>query len=47
MRIKDKEMKNIALSNEITKDKITLEDVIKILEIKNRLLVNSTSGFNK
>jgi hypothetical protein len=36
MRLKDKEMKD-------TTDEITLDDVIKILEIKNRLLVLSIS----
>ena len=43
MRLKDKEMKDITLTYDITTDEITLDDVIKILEIKNRLLVLSIS----
>jgi hypothetical protein len=43
MRLKDKEMKDITLIDDITTDEITLDDVIKILEIKNRLLVKSIS----
>lgn len=42
MRIEDKEMRDFTLTDKNT-DRITLKDVVKILEIKNRLLVISES----
>lgn len=42
MRVEDNEMMDITLADKKT-DRITLEDVIRLLEIKNRLLVISES----
>ncbi len=42
MRVEDNEMMNITLTDKKT-DRITLEDVVRILEIKNRLLEISES----
>lgn len=42
MRVKYKEMNDFTLTDKKT-DRITLNDVVKILEVKNRLLVISES----
>ena len=42
MRVEDKEIRDYSLRDKKT-DRITLNDVVKILEIKNRLLVISES----
>lgn len=46
MKIKNKVMSDIALTDEKT-DEMTLEDIIKILELKNRLMEKSNSISNK
>ena len=42
MRIKNKDLSDINLTDEKT-DEITFDDIIKILEIKNTLLLKSNS----
>jgi len=46
MRIKNNDMSDIILTDENT-DEITLDDIVKILEIKNRLMEKLNSISNK
>jgi len=46
MKIKNNDMSDITLADEKT-DEITLDDIVKILEIKNRLMEKLNSISNK